>query len=56
VGIIWWLLTAFSRITVGAHYLTDVSVGGIIIMFSYLIVWGISIYVNKKIRKLNKKS
>lgn len=49
IGLIWWLLTALSRITVGAHYLTDVSVGGIIVLFSYFIVWLICNCINKKV-------
>jgi membrane-associated phospholipid phosphatase len=36
-GIIWWILTAYSRITNGAHYLTDVCFGGLITLISYLI-------------------
>jgi membrane-associated phospholipid phosphatase len=37
-GIIWWGLTSYSRITVGAHYLTDVCFGGLITLISYLII------------------
>lgn len=55
VGLIWWLLTAFSRITVGAHYLTDVSVGGIVVIFSYLITWLISNCINKKAKNVNRQ-
>lgn len=52
MGLIWWLLTAFSRITVGAHYLTDVSVGGIIVILSYYVVWLLRNYINKKTKKV----
>lgn len=37
LGIIWWILTAYSRITIGAHYLTDVSFGEMITLIGYLI-------------------
>ncbi len=37
-GFVWWGLTAFSRLTVGAHYLTDVSIGGLLTIISYAIV------------------
>ena len=37
LGIIWWILTAYSRITVGAHYLTDICFGGMVTIISYLI-------------------
>jgi membrane-associated phospholipid phosphatase len=39
LGFIWWALTALSRITVGAHYLTDVSIAGIITILAYIIVY-----------------
>lgn len=29
-GVVWWVLTAFSRLTVGAHYLSDVSIAGLV--------------------------
>ncbi len=35
LGLLWWVLTAFSRITVGAHYLTDVSIAGLITIVVY---------------------
>ena len=49
-GVVWWGLTAFSRMTVGAHYLTDVSIAGLITIFSYEIVVFIK-YLIKKRRK-----
>ena len=38
IGFIWWALTAFSRLTVGAHYLADVAIAGLITLLSYQIV------------------
>ena len=36
LGFIWWFLTALSRITVGAHYLTDVCIAAIVtVLFCY---------------------
>ena len=37
-GFVWWALTAFSRLTVGAHYLTDVSLAGAVCILSYGLV------------------
>jgi membrane-associated phospholipid phosphatase len=37
-GFIWWAATAFSRLTVGAHYLTDVTVAGLVTLFAYVTV------------------
>lgn len=41
-GFIWWGLTAFSRLTVGAHYLTDVSIAGLVTILTYLAAYLIS--------------
>jgi membrane-associated phospholipid phosphatase len=49
LGIIWWILTAYSRITMGAHYLTDVCFGGMITLIGYLIT--LLIFKGKKIRQ-----
>lgn len=38
IGILWWFFTAFSRMTLGAHYLSDVCFGGIITLLSYFII------------------
>ena len=46
-GFIWWCLTAFSRMTVGAHYLTDVSIAAIVAVF----VWQITNLINCVILK-----
>ena len=37
LGFIWWAITAFSRLTVGAHYLTDVTIAGIVTILAYTI-------------------
>ncbi len=37
-GFVWWVLTAFSRLTVGAHYLTDVCIAGLITVLVYEVV------------------
>jgi membrane-associated phospholipid phosphatase len=46
-GVIWWILTAYSRITIGAHYLTDVCFGGLITLISYVII---TLILKKKIK------
>lgn len=38
LGFIWWVATAFSRLTVGAHYLSDVTIAGVVTIFSYILV------------------
>lgn len=38
LGFLWWAVTAFSRMTVGAHYLTDVTIAGLVTIISYVIV------------------
>ena len=38
LGSLWWGLTALSRLTVGAHYLTDVSIAGLVTVASYAAV------------------
>ena len=48
LGIIWWILTVYSCITVGAHCLTDVSFGGMITLISYLITFLILKNKNQK--------
>ena len=37
-GFIWWAITALSRLTIGAHYLTDVTIAGLITIFAYTVV------------------
>ncbi|MBP5648448.1 MAG: phosphatase PAP2 family protein [Clostridia bacterium] len=50
VGILWALLVSLSRITVGAHYLSDVSVGMLIVAIGYLAACFV---VNKKFSVLS---
>ena len=38
LGFIWWAATAFSRLTVGAHYLTDVTIAGLVTILAYALV------------------
>ena len=42
LGFIWWGATALSRMTVGAHYLTDVTIAGLVTILSYAIVTAVS--------------
>lgn len=37
-GCLWWGLTALSRLTVGAHYVTDVCIAGLVTIAAYAIV------------------
>ena len=49
LGFAWWAITAFSRLTVGAHYLTDVAIAGLVAILAYVIVSAINriIYYRK---------
>jgi membrane-associated phospholipid phosphatase len=38
LGFIWWALTALSRLTIGAHYLTDVTIAGLVTILAYGLV------------------
>ena len=38
LGFIWWAVTALSRLTLGAHYLTDVTIAGLVAILAYAIV------------------
>lgn len=38
LGVIWWAMISLSRMTTGAHYLTDVAIAGLITIFAYAIV------------------
>ena len=38
LGFIWWAATAVSRLSVGAHYLSDVTIAGLITILAYAIV------------------
>lgn len=49
LGFIWWALTAFSRLTVGAHYLTDVTIAGLVTILAYALVSAaVRIYSRRK--------
>jgi membrane-associated phospholipid phosphatase len=49
LGFLWWAATAFSRLTVGAHYLTDVSIAGLVTIITYIIVSVVKqIYLKRK--------
>ena len=37
-GFAWWAITALSRMTTGAHYLTDVTIAGLVTILAYSIV------------------
>lgn len=53
LGFVWWAMTAFSRLTIGAHYLTDVTIAGLVTIFAYAIVLlAEKLYLKRK----NKKS
>lgn len=54
-GVLWWGLTAFSRMTVGAHYLTDVCIAGLVTVFAYVFVLWVKVLVarGKKAKELN---
>ena len=53
LGFIWWIATALSRLTVGAHYLTDVTIAGLVTILSYAIVFTVkSVY--SKLKKQEK--
>lgn len=47
LGFIWWGLTAFSRMTVGAHYLSDVAIAGLVSIICYFIVISINALLKK---------
>jgi membrane-associated phospholipid phosphatase len=49
IGFIWWVLTALSRLTVGAHYLTDVTIAGLVTLLCYVVVKYIWLHVEKRI-------
>lgn len=50
-GFIWWIATAFSRMTLGAHYLSDVAIAGLVTIFAYAVVsFARKIYLKKQIK------
>ncbi len=48
LGFVWWGLTALSRLTVGAHYLTDVCIAGLATIAAYGIVKGVCRWIAKR--------
>ena len=53
LGFVWWAVTAFSRLTVGAHYLTDVTIAGLVTLLAYAIVSAAKgIYLRQKPKTL----
>ena len=49
----WWAATAISRLTVGAHYLTDVTIAGLATILAYAIVLVAKrIYEKKRIKDI----
>ena len=49
LGFAWWAITALSRLTIGAHYLTDVTIAGLVTILAYGIVWiAKKIYLKQK--------
>ena len=38
LGFVWWATTALSRMSIGAHYLTDVAIAGLVTIIAYSIV------------------
>lgn len=49
LGFVWWGLTALSRMTVGAHYLTDVTIAGLVTIFAYAVVCVIGRICSRKL-------
>ena len=50
LGFVWWCLTALSRITVGAHYLTDVCISALTV----IIVWLTVNHINRVVLRRKK--
>ena len=51
-GFVWWAATAFSRLSVGAHYLTDVTIAGLVTILVYILASVVQKnYLSKKIYK-----
>jgi membrane-associated phospholipid phosphatase len=54
LGFIWWTMTALSRLTVGAHYLTDVTIAGLVTILAYVIV-SVAKTIHTKCKKTKRK-
>ena len=48
LGFAWWVITALSRLTLGAHYLTDVTIAGLVTILAYIIVFAAERFHNKR--------
>ena len=48
LGFLWWGLTAFSRLTVGAHYLTDVAIAGLVTILAYAVLSAANYFYMRK--------
>ena len=51
-GFIWWGLTAYSRLTIGAHYLSDVCIAGIVTILAYCLANFVTRIITKKRKSL----
>ena len=51
VGLMWVLLVCYARIRVGAHFLSDVSMGALLTLIFFLIANEVMIRINKKLEK-----
>jgi membrane-associated phospholipid phosphatase len=47
-GFLWWAMTALSRMTVGAHYLTDVTIAGLVSILAYALVSAVWRFLSKR--------
>ena len=48
LGFAWWVITALSRLTLGAHYLTDVTIAGLVTILAYIMVLVAERFYNKR--------
>ena len=48
LGFTWWVITALSRLTLGAHYLTDVTIAGLVTILAYIMVLVAERFYNKR--------
>ena len=48
LGFAWWVITALSRLTMGAHYLTDVTIAGLVTILAYIMVLVAERFYNKR--------
>lgn len=48
LGFVWWAATAFSRLTMGAHYLTDVTIAGLVTILAFALLSAIKHWYRKR--------